>query len=215
MKKLLLIITALLILRTACFGSDQGEDRRIRDFYIRVIKIARESIGLQTIPPVDGRHFTSDCIGFVNYVYYRAGFDIFKAYGKGYGGVDSLYDGMEKYGFVYREKQANPGDIVFFDNTYDVKGRKRWDNPLSHVGIIVGNGRFDTLNFIHFANRGVQEGHLNLYYPDTYAVKLSDGDLYTINSFLRVDRGEGYPKKDYVTAYFYRAFAHIRLKARE
>jgi hypothetical protein len=193
-------------------GAGFPEDSRVDAFFARVTSIARESIGMKSIPAVNGRHFTSDCIGFVDFVYYRAGFDLYKAYGKGKGGVDSLYFGLEKYGFVYREKHAGPGDIVFFDNTYDVRGRKRWDNPLSHIGIVVGAGRFDSLDFIHFANRGVEESRLNLYYPDTYAIKLSDGNLYTINSFLRVDRGEGFAKKEYVCANFYRAFAHIRLK---
>ncbi len=208
MKKLL-ILFVLTVISCSCFASDP----RVDAFYDRVIKIARESIGLKIVPAVNGKHFTSDCIGFVNYVYYKAGFDLYKAYGKGRGGVDTLYDGLVKYGFVYKEKQANPGDIVFFDNTYDIKGGRRWDNPLSHIGIIVGNGRFDTLVFIHFGNHGVEEGRLNLFYPYTYAVKLSDGDLYPINSYLRNDRGEGFSKKEYVAANFYKAFAHIRLKA--
>ncbi len=208
MKGILFAIT-IFFFCGICYPSDP----RVDAFYIKVAKIARDSIGLKSVPPVNGKHFTSDCIGFVDYVYYRAGFDLYTAYGKGRGGVDTLYDGLEKYGFVYKEKIANPGDIVFFDNTYDIKGRKRWNNPLSHIGIVVGNGRFDTLDFIHFANRGVEESRLNLYYPDTYAVKLSDGDLYTINSYLRIDRGEGFSKKDYVAANFYRAFAHVRLKA--
>ncbi len=208
MKKILLIMISI-------FYCSAGfpEDEKVRIFYERVTSIARESVGLKTVPPVNGRHFTCDCIGFVNYVFYRAGFDLFKAYGKGHGGVDTLYDGLEKYGFVYKERTAAPGDLVFFDNTYDVAGRRKWDNPLSHIGIIVGSGKYNTMNFIHFANRGVEESEINLYYPNTYAVKQPDGQLYTINSYLRKERGEGYIRKDYVAAYFYRAFAHVKLKA--
>jgi cell wall-associated NlpC family hydrolase len=209
MKKILYFLLFLVF----CIGFNYTEDERVHAFYSRVVIIARESVGLKIVPPVNGRRFTCDCIGFVDYVFYRAGFDLKKAYGKGHGGVDTLYDGLEEFGFVYKDRIASPGDLIFFDNTYDVKGRRRWDNPLSHIGIIVGNGKYNTMEFIHFANNGVEEGAINLFYPNTHAVRQHDGELYTINSYLRRDRGEGYIKRDYVASYFYRAFARVKLKA--
>ncbi len=211
MKKIIYILFLSLIISPGF-----SQDERVSAFYSQVVRIAKESIGLKRVPPINGKYFTSDCIGFVRYVYYRAGFDLVSAYGgNGRGGVSLLYNGLARYGFTYKSKQANPGDLVFFDNTYDVNRNGKWDDPLSHIGIITGAGEYNTLHYIHFANHGVAEDELNLYYPNTHAFRQPNGNLFVINSYLRVNRGEGYAKKDYVAAFFYRAFAHIRLKAKD
>lgn len=194
--------------------SAQDNEEKVREFYSRVVGIAESSVGLQSVPSVNGKRFLSDCIGFINYVYYRAGFDLVKAYGNGRGGVSSLYDGLRKHHFIYDAKTAAPGDLIFFDNTYDINRNGTWDDPLSHIGIIVGTGKHNTLIYIHFASHGVEKDQINLYYPNTHAFKQKDGTLYIINSYLRRNRGEGYEKRQYVASSFYRAFAHIRFKVK-
>lgn len=208
-------MTIILLVFMPLLMSAQTADEKVDAFYGRVVNIAKEVVGLQTVPPVNGKRFLNDCIGFVNYVYYRAGFDLVKAYGNGRGGVSSLYDGLLKHHFVFDAKTAAPGDLIFFDNTYDINRNGKWDDPLSHIGIIVGKGKHNTLYYIHFASHGVEVDQLNLYYPNTHAFKQKDGKLTVINSYLRRDRGEGYAKKEYVTSSFYRAFAHIRFKVKE
>ena len=84
---------------------------------------------MESIPQVNGKTFTSDCIGFVDYVYSKAGLDLNTAYGKGYSGVGSLYNGLSIRNFVYKSKNSNPGDIIFFDRTYDSGGGNRWNIP--------------------------------------------------------------------------------------
>lgn len=207
-------VLALLILAGGLVFGDTDEDK-VKAFYERVVQIAKESVGMQSVPSVNGKRFTSDCIGFVNYVYYRAGFDLQKAYGKGRGGVSSLYAGLAARGYVYDSRTASPGDLIFFDNTYDVNRNGVWDDPMSHIGIIAGYRKHNTLVYIHFASHGADERSINLVYPNTHAFRQKDGSLYEINSYLRRDRGEGYDRKEYVASSFYRAFAHIRFKVRE
>lgn len=209
------IIAFLIVSMMPLALSAQNDEEKVAEFYKNVVSIAKESVGLQTVPSVKGKRFLNDCIGFVNYVYYRAGFDLVKAYGNGRGGVSSLYDGLRKHHFIFDAKTAAPGDIIFFDNTYDINRNGSWDDPLSHIGIIVGIEKHNTLVYIHNASHGVEEDHINLYYPNTHAFKQKDGSLYIINSYLRRDRGEGYAKKEYVASSFYRAFAHIRFRVKD
>lgn len=205
------IILAIFMLFAVKGMADEASEQL---FYSGVIRAAKESIGMEYVPSWKGKHFTSDCIGFIRYIYYKAGFDLNAAYGIGRGGVSSLYDGLLKRDFVFQSNTAAPGDLIFFDNTYDINRNGLWDDPLSHIGIISGIGSHNTLFYIHFAGYGVAEDRINLFYPNTHAFRQNNGKLYVINSFLRIDRGEGFEKKQYVASSFYRAFAHIRLKAK-
>ena len=210
MKSKLFIIIVIISIYSHLYSGNDGENI----FYSRVIETAKESVGLKSIPASDGRTFTQDCIGFVRYVYLKAGLDLLKAYGNGRGGVSSLYDGLAKRGLIYTNQTPSPGDLIFFDNTYDVNKDGKWDDPLSHIAIVESIGRFNTIYYIDFSNNRVSEERLNLLYPNTHAFKQKDGELFVINSFLRRDRGEGLNRKDYVASFFFRSFAHINVRHR-
>ncbi|NPU99920.1 MAG: hypothetical protein HPY53_00935 [Brevinematales bacterium] len=183
-------------------------------FYGLVVDYAKGVMGVKKIPKIGGKSFTSDCIGFVNYVYYKAGIDLQKVYGDGNRGVDALFYGLEKYNFVYQAQIAKPGDIIFFDNTYDVNKNKKWDDPLSHVGIVESIGKHGTISYIHYTSKGVDRDTMNLYYPKTHAfVKKSSKEKIIINSYLKKKKkGEKYPDKQYISAFFFHSFAHIKIK---
>ncbi|WP_409252152.1 LysM peptidoglycan-binding domain-containing protein [Bacillus sp. SCS-153A] len=72
-----------------------------------------------------------DCSGFIYYVYKEAGMNISRQSSGGY------------YNRSYYVDKPEPGDLVFFENTYK-KG-------ISHVGIYVGDNKF-----IHAGDSGVQ-----------------------------------------------------------
>ncbi|OHD55923.1 MAG: hypothetical protein A2Y33_10685 [Spirochaetes bacterium GWF1_51_8] len=212
------ILFILLFVFAAAGYSDSGQiysNPTEAKFYNLVTEYAKSVIGLKKIPKVGKKGFTSDCIGFVNYAYYKAGIDLQKVYANGERGVDSLYNGLQKYKFVYDAKIAKPGDIIFFDNTYDVNKNKKWDDPLSHVGIVDSVGKHGTITYIHFSSsKGVAYATMNLYYPKTHAfVQKGTKQKIVINSYLRKKKkGEKYPDKQYISAFFYRSFAHIKIK---
>lgn len=90
-----------------------------------------------------------DCSGFVRYILSHTG------------GVDLPRTATEQYykGAPIPVEQLQPGDLVFFKNTYK--------HGISHVGIYAGNGQF-----IHAANahKGVRTDTLNAkYYWQHYA----------------------------------------------
>ncbi|MCA1060873.1 LysM peptidoglycan-binding domain-containing protein [Rossellomorea aquimaris] len=81
-----------------------------------------------------------DCSGFIYYVFKQAGAQgIQRLSSEGY------------YNRSYYVNQPQPGDIVFFENTYK-KG-------ISHLGIYLGNNEF-----IHAGDNGVQVSSLNNSY---------------------------------------------------
>jgi len=181
-------------------------------FYEKIVNISKDSIGLTRIPSIGNVKFTSDCIGFVRYVYYRSGVDILKTYGDGRGGVSSLYNGMKQRNWIYEGKMPDLGDLIFFDNTYDVNRDRKWNDALTHIGIVSGYGKNNTIFFIHYASGGVKEDRINLFYPNTHAFRQKNGKLYVINSHLRFNRGEGYSRKDYIASSFFRCFGKIYVR---
>jgi hypothetical protein len=208
MFRLLPVLSLLFF--TIPFAYAQEEDGT---FYSNVVAIAKESIGLEEIPSIGGKYFRSDCIGFVKFVYKKAGLDLDRiARMGGNNGVAIIYYGLLDRQFVYTNRDPVPGDLVFFDNTYDYNGNGKWDDPLTHVGIVTERLPHNTWAWIHYASGEVKEYRINLSWPETHAFRRTDGSLMIINSYLRRDRGEGYAPKEYVASSFFRAFAHVRVR---
>jgi peptidoglycan endopeptidase LytE len=80
-----------------------------------------------------------DCSGFIYYVFKQAGHNISRTSAEGY------------YNRSYYTNNPQPGDLVFFKNTYK-KG-------ISHLGIYLGSGQF-----IHAGNSGVEISSVNTSY---------------------------------------------------
>lgn len=80
-----------------------------------------------------------DCSGFVYYVLRSLGFN-----------VSRTLTAMYTQGTPVSKSSLQPGDVVFFQNTYKA--------GLSHVGIYVGNGQF-----IHAPSSGKVVSYTNLY----------------------------------------------------
>lgn len=80
-----------------------------------------------------------DCSGFVYYVLRSLGFN-----------VSRTLTAMYTQGTPVAKSSLQPGDVVFFQNTYKA--------GLSHVGIYVGNGQF-----IHAPSSGKVVSYTNLY----------------------------------------------------
>ena len=74
-----------------------------------------------------------DCSGFVYYVYNQCGYQVPRATAQGF------YDMC----VPITEQEAQPGDLVFFEHTYDFYER------ITHIGIYIGNGQM-----MHFGNPG-------------------------------------------------------------
>ena len=83
-----------------------------------------------------------DCSGFIHYIYNQSGVSMSRTNVVGY------------YSRSAHISNPVPGDLVFFDNTYQ-KG-------LSHMGIYLGNG-----NFVHAGSNGITVANVNDSYWKT------------------------------------------------
>lgn len=87
-----------------------------------IIATAKQYIG---VPYVWGGESPSgfDCSGFVQYVFKKNGISLNRT-------VATQY----KHGYAVSKSNLQPGDLVFFQNTYT--------SGLSHIGIYIGNNQF-------------------------------------------------------------------------
>ena len=99
---------------------------------------------------VNGRSFNLDCTGVVLAVYWYAGIDLQAAFPRYAGnGVTRLYRYMADLDALYRPDIPAPGDIVFWDNSYDKNQNGRVDDDLTHCGMVVSTGVDGEVVYIH------------------------------------------------------------------
>lgn len=119
--------------------NDQAASKPVQDVEPEVLAIAQELLGT---PYVWGGSTTQgfDCSGFIYYTFNKAGIKMGRYSSEGY------------YNRSFYVNDPQPGDLVFFENTYK-KG-------ISHMGIYLGNNEF-----IHASDTGVAITNLdNSYY---------------------------------------------------
>ena len=91
--------------------------------FAAIYKEAQKYVGTPYVwggsPPETG----FDCSGYVCWVYNQNGYDVGR----------TTANGLWQKSQHISEAEAKPGDLVFFEGTYDTPGK-------SHVGIYLGNG---------------------------------------------------------------------------
>jgi len=120
-----------------------------------------------------------DCSGFVRAVYLVAlNKDLFQeALNMGIykklksSGFQGSQGALAMYVYFKSLNKIRPfpkkGDVVFFDNTYDKNKNNKWDDLLTHVGIITHIHPDGTLTFIHAGtSKGISQDVLNLRYAN-------------------------------------------------
>lgn len=125
-----------------------------------------------------GRQFNNDCSGLIYGIFWTANIDLLSAISSESGnGVMRLYRYMDKKKLIHTEKLPQPGDLIFWNNTYGTWGRK----PLSHIGIVVSVDR-DTgsIDYVHNNTYlgAIRREKMNLYRPH---------ENRPINNYMRYD----------------------------
>jgi hypothetical protein len=120
---------------------------------------------------VNGRAFVLDCIGTVSAIYYGVSIDVqrdFALYGGN--GVNRLYQSMKALGSLHTDQYPRPGDVIFWDNTWDANGDgNRGNDPRTHAGIVISVDDDGTISYVHeHVRRGVVVEAMNLLRPDDY-----------------------------------------------
>jgi hypothetical protein len=156
---------------------------------IRLVEGAGKVLGARRLK-IRGRQYPLDCTGTIMAIYAYAGIDLQTPITQFSGnGVTRLYRYIESRDLLYSSDLPLPGDLIFWDNTYDRNNDGAWNDTLTHVGMVVAVDSDGTIHYIHHNYRkGIVIAHMNLLNPDT--VSLGDKRL---NSAMRMRDGKVYP----------------------
>lgn len=166
-------------------GAGLDSDLAAFDFQARLAVRARSYLGRRGPFRSQGQRFGSDCSGFVEAVYAAEGLllrDLMaRVAPEERGGVKAAWYAARAHGWVFGPPEwPAPGDLVFWNDTYDRNRNGRADDRFTHLGIVeyVQDG---TVYFLHRGGRGVTRGVMT---PDR-PYEAADGDGRAINSPLR------------------------------
>lgn len=148
----------------------------------RVLALARSLVG-QSQVQLGGRTWPSDCTGFVEAVLAQVGVSL-RSHGRpGDNGVTAFYRHAQARGRVYTQGTPQPGDLVFFRETYDRNRDGRRNDGLTHVGLVESVEAGGTVTVIHRVQRGVVRYRMNLKRADEHRDGRSG---VVLNDMLRV-----------------------------
>jgi hypothetical protein len=170
-----------------------GETDAIR---VRLGEGARSVLGATELV-VNGRRFARDCTGTVLAIYWYAGIDLARDFGRySGGGVTRLYRTLKDASLLYTTREPILGDLVFWDDTYDADGDGAWDDPLTHVGMVMETAADGAISYVHLNYRtGIVIERMNLREPDLHQ-RVKGGSVTIVNSPLRMaEKGRPHPDR--------------------
>lgn len=166
----------------------------------RLAHVAQSFIGKSKLK-VGKTTFRSDCSGAIRAIFAAARLrlgGIIK--NDGDNDVKTIYRYVQKYGHIIKNS-PEPGDLVFFHNTYDRSRNGRLNDALTHIGM-VEKVEGDLIYFVHHLGHIIIRSRMNLKAP-TQSFDPKGG---RINHVLR--RAQG-PHKAFTAAELFAAFGRL------
>lgn len=130
----------------------------------RLVSRARALVGLSTLS-VAAPHLKDDCVGLVRAVYEDSGIELMGSGVRGDNGVTAMW----RYAFersALHNEPPQPGDLVFFKETYDRNRDGKLNDGLTHVGVVESVDAAGTVSFVHRVHGGVKRAKLNVSAPE-------------------------------------------------
>ncbi|TVR32421.1 MAG: CHAP domain-containing protein [Spirochaetaceae bacterium] len=182
---------------------------RLSDVQQRIVDAAHHVEGRRNLV-FEGKRFSWDCSGVILALYYLAGVDLEDEFSRYPGnGVARLYQIAKHYNLLYDTRTPAPGDVIFWDNTYDRNGDGQWNDPLSHAGVVVNVSEQGTIQYIHHNyRRGIIVESMNLYHPDRHT---SDDGKRLYNAPMRMQRDRHILPEAWLASHLYRVSAMLYL----
>jgi hypothetical protein len=148
---------------------------------IRIAARASRLVGVSSLHRVD-RTVPDDCTGLVRTVYASMDIRLMGNHGRpGDNGVTAIYRNAQSLGAVHRGP-PNPGDLVFFRETYDRNRDGRRNDGLTHVGIVERVEPGGLITFIHRGSKGVARARMSLQRPTLHR---QQGSGEVMNDYIR------------------------------
>ena len=145
-----------------------------------------------------------DCAGVMRAIFSEHGIDLYAGSPahQRINGIRRIYENVRKHGRFHAGPTAAPGDLVFFNNTWDFNADGRANDPLTHVGLVERTEADGTVLFISRVARAVERYRLNLNHPHRNATATGR----PLNDYLRRRRANDRPDVRYLTAELFAGF---------
>ena len=162
--------------RSSCCQSIDAKSRRAA-----IVRTAAKLGGARTIE-VNGRRIAYDCAGVTRAIFLQHGIDLYSGSNDAKAnGVRLIHTHVKQHGRFHRGPAVHPGDLVFFDNTWDYNGDGQANDPLTHVGIVERQEPDGTIVFISRVAGAVERYRMNIALPHVH--KTAEGRL--LNDYIR------------------------------
>jgi cell wall-associated NlpC family hydrolase len=165
----------------------------------RTLSAARAELGKR------GGREGVDCSTFVYAAYAAGGVDLYREALPRDSGVQAIRRYVRRHGRLHRRWLPAPGDLVFFDNSYDRNRNGLLDDRLTHVGIVEDVLYDGTVLVLHSTNHGVVREPMNLRRP--HALKGPGGEL--INAVLRRRTSRDSPRTPHFMSELFAGFGTV------
>ena len=169
-----------------------------------IVRTAATLVGAKTIES-NGRRIAYDCAGVTRAVFLKHGIDLYdsSASDPHANGVRLIHAHIRQQGTFHLGPIAHPGDLVFFNNTWDYNGDSKANDPLTHVGIVERQEPDGTVVFISRVANAVERYHMNLNLPHVH--KTANGRI--LNDYLRRKNVSDQDNTNYLTGQLFAQFA--------
>jgi hypothetical protein len=169
-----------------------------------IVRTAAKLVGAKTIES-KGQHIAYDCAGVTRAIFLKHGIDLYNSSANDpeANGVRLIHAHIREQGTFHQGPVVHPGDLVFFDNTWDFNRDGKVNDPLTHVGIVERQEPDGTVIFISRVAGAVERYHMNLGLPHVH--KTADGRI--LNDYLRRKDVIDPANTGYLTAELFAQFA--------
>lgn len=146
-----------------------------------IVRTATKLIGAHTIES-RGRKIAYDCAGVTRAIFLEHGIDLYSgANDQKANGVRLIHTHIKQHGRFHQGPLVHPGDLVFFDNTWDYNGDGLVNDPLTHVGVVERQESNGTIVFISRVAGAVERYRMNIGLPNVH--KTAEGRV--LNDYIR------------------------------
>jgi cell wall-associated NlpC family hydrolase len=167
----------------------------------QVVESARSLVGRRNLR-VNGRRFRFDCTGTILAAYYGAGIDLQAEFSRYTGnGVARLFKLAADHDLVYTGDSPNPGDVIFWDNTYDRNGDGAFNDQLTHAGVVIRAYEDGSVDYVHHNYRdGIVIARMSLGAPDVHR-----SEAALVNSPMRMKSHRYMNPAEWLASHLYRS----------
>lgn len=147
-----------------------------------IVQTASRLVGARTLQ-VNGKRIAYDCAGVTRAIYLEHGIDLYDSGSPDpkANGVKLIHHHISRYGRLHKGPVVRPGDLIFFDNTWDYNGDGMANDPLTHVGIVERQESDGTVVFISRVAGAIERYRMNTALPHVH--KTPDGRV--LNDYIR------------------------------